>query len=102
MGDQVHKLKVIIVNRALIQNKEGKYLFIQRASNQEYEADKWELPGGKMDQFETLEEHVIREVYEETGLVIHPLKIANYISRLIIEVFDDLQKKEKSQEGVGL
>jgi len=46
--------------------REEKILLIKR--EMEPEADKWALPGGYLDWEETLEEGVLREINEETGL----------------------------------
>lgn len=37
--------------------------------------DLWELPGGRMDFGETAEETLKREILEETGLVVRPIKL---------------------------
>ena len=42
-----------------------------------YRNDKWDLPKGRLDKGETLEECAIREVAEETG--VEGLKIENYL-----------------------
>jgi 8-oxo-dGTP diphosphatase len=39
------------------------------------EQDLWELPGGRLEFGETAEKTVVRELIEETGLLIEPLKI---------------------------
>ena len=46
--------------------KEGKILFLKR--NHEPFKDCWGLPGGKVEDGETVEEAVIREIKEETNL----------------------------------
>ena len=45
----------------LVQNREGKYLLI-------YRHDLWDLPKGKQEPEETVEQCALREVEEETGL----------------------------------
>ena len=54
----------------VVTNKKGKVLFI-------YRNDKWDLPKGKLDKGETIEECAIREVGEETG--VKKLKIENFL-----------------------
>lgn len=55
------KLKVIIAGGGLVKNPQGKMLFI-------YRNKKWDLPKGKAEKNETIEETSIREVEEETGV----------------------------------
>jgi 8-oxo-dGTP pyrophosphatase MutT (NUDIX family) len=45
----------------IVKNEEGKILFQYRRGN-------WDLPKGKLEEGETLEEGAVREVEEETGL----------------------------------
>ena len=74
--------KVVVVSRALIQNDDGKYLFLKRSKNESYN-DLWEIPGGKLDSFESLQEHLSREVLEETGLLINITTPSHYVHSFI-------------------
>lgn len=64
------KIPLEVAAGGVVTNKEGKVLFI-------YRNDKWDLPKGRLDKGETLEECAIREVAEETG--VEGLKIENYL-----------------------
>jgi 8-oxo-dGTP pyrophosphatase MutT (NUDIX family) len=53
--------KVIMAAGGLIENEKGEFLLIYRKKH-------WDLPKGKLDDDETMEECAVREVEEETGL----------------------------------
>jgi 8-oxo-dGTP pyrophosphatase MutT (NUDIX family) len=55
------KFLLVKAGGGLVRNDEGKYLFIFRR-------DIWDLPKGKLDPGETIEQCAVREVGEETGL----------------------------------
>jgi 8-oxo-dGTP pyrophosphatase MutT (NUDIX family) len=55
------KLPNVIAGGGKVYNDEGEILFI-------YRNDKWDLPKGKAERNETIEETAIREVTEETGV----------------------------------
>ena len=65
----------ILVNRCITENKEVYY----------------DLPGGGQNQFETMEDAVIREVLEETG---YKVKIVRFIA-LAEEIYDNNELREK-------
>ncbi|MDA3615998.1 NUDIX hydrolase [Polluticaenibacter yanchengensis] len=52
---------VIEAAGGLVKNEKAEYLFINRLG-------KWDLPKGKLDDGESIEQCAVREVYEETGL----------------------------------
>ena len=56
--------------RVLLTNQEGKILILKRSTDSKTNPGKWELPGGKVNQDESFDHALIREVYEETNLKI--------------------------------
>lgn len=69
-------IKKEIAAGGVVTNKEGKVLFI-------YRNEKWDLPKGKLDPGESIEECALREVEEETGVkklkLENPLQITYHI-----------------------
>ena len=59
--DFTHMFKVIEAAGGLVKNKNNELLFIRRMG-------KWDLPKGKIEKGESLEQAALREVEEETGL----------------------------------
>lgn len=64
------KVPLVVAAGGVVTNREGKVLFI-------YRNDKWDLPKGKVEKGESLEEAAIREVEEETG--VQGLRIENFL-----------------------
>jgi 8-oxo-dGTP pyrophosphatase MutT (NUDIX family) len=56
---------------ALIRNELGQILFLVRADN-----GLWDLPAGAIDPGESPAQAVVREVREETGLIVEPTAVA--------------------------
>ena len=56
--------------RVLLTDENGKILIIKRSTDSKTNSGKWELPGGKVDQGESFDQALIREVCEETSLKI--------------------------------
>ncbi len=59
---------------------EGRLLLIQRG--QEPLKGEWSLPGGAVETGETLEEALVREVFEETGLNVQVLEQVGVFDRI--------------------
>jgi 8-oxo-dGTP diphosphatase len=59
--------------RIILFDQHGHILVLKRSKQSRTNAGKWELPGGKIDQSETFDAALKREVQEETGfqVVIH-------------------------------
>jgi 8-oxo-dGTP diphosphatase len=63
---------------AVILNEKSEFLLLRRSENSHTNPGKWDLPGGKLIHGEPLEEAIVREVWEETGVSIVPGEIAGY------------------------
>lgn len=75
------KYQKIVVTGLL--EKEGKVLILKRSSKEEFLPNYWELPSGKVEFGETVEQALKREFKEETNLNIkvkNPFKIFSYLS----------------------
>src|SRR5690606_40903800 len=76
------KLPVVTAAGGMVFNDKKEILFI-------YRNNRWDLPKGKIEKGETLEESAIREVEEETG--IQDLKITRYLQ----ETYHVFKRKDK-------
>jgi 8-oxo-dGTP pyrophosphatase MutT (NUDIX family) len=70
LNDFLTMYRLITASGGLVQNSKGEYLFIFRYG-------KWDLPKGKLESGEKVEEAALREVSEETG--ISNLKLKGHI-----------------------
>ena len=70
--------------------KAGKTLMLHRVKKQkDIHLDKWNGLGGHMEQGETPEECVIREVYEESGLTVKSLFLRGVLTFPLFDGFED-------------
>jgi 8-oxo-dGTP pyrophosphatase MutT (NUDIX family) len=79
----------IIAAGGLIVNEKNELLMIFRRK-------KWDLPKGKLDEGESIENCAIREVKEETGLT--PALYGGLIGLTYHDYFDKLSKEEVTKE----
>lgn len=73
----------LLVGRAIIKDDE-KILLVQRAHDDKRNPGMWEFPGGKIDANEDLMNGVVREVFEETGLVVQAESAVGYIENELV------------------
>ena len=81
------KGEVSVSATALIENEEHKILLIWEGDTPYHKC--WVMPGGYVKQNETVEQAVVREVREETGIEILPLKL--------IGIYDDFITNEEDR-----
>jgi len=70
----------IISVYAVLRNEKSEILLLRRSENSHSNPGKWDLPGGKLNRREPLEEAAVREVWEETGISIVSGDIAGYVT----------------------
>lgn len=65
--------------KAVVVNKEGKCLILRRADDDETGPNKYDLPGGRVEGGETIEDSIQREVAEETGIQVEVGPAIHYL-----------------------
>ena len=70
-----HMLLLLPATAAVVRDEAGRVLLIRRGDGRG-----WSLPGGFMEPGERLADAVVREVREETGLEVEPLRIVGVYS----------------------
>ena len=63
-------IEVVRTARLAILDEVGRMLLCRRSTEAKQRAGLWELPGGKIDDGETIVEGSIREIWEETGIAL--------------------------------
>jgi ADP-ribose pyrophosphatase YjhB (NUDIX family) len=62
-------------------DENGRALIIQRRDNAH-----WELPGGVLERDETITDGLLREVKEETGLIVEPITLTGVYKNMSLSV----------------
>lgn len=77
-----------VAAKAILTNASGEVLLIRRSDHSSVDPGAWDLPGGKMDDRERLVDALVREVREETGLVVREGTARPcYVSHFVKEPF---------------
>lgn len=70
-------MKILLVVAAVIINPQGEILLAQRPEGKRL-AGKWEFAGGKVEEGESPESALVRELREELGIEIAPENLENF------------------------
>lgn len=70
-----------IVAKALVWNSEGLYLVLYRSNTHPLFPGHIDFPGGEVEPKETPEAAVMREIQEETGLLVDPKKMKKLFAK---------------------
>jgi len=80
--------------KVVVRDEKGRCLLLKRSMSSRGNPGRWDLPGGKMEVWENLEQGLLREVAEETGLTISLQRVlgaaesespTNRVAHLILE-----------------
>ncbi|MGI6589116.1 MAG: NUDIX domain-containing protein [Candidatus Iainarchaeum sp.] len=72
-----NKLKSFVIVEALIYNNKGEILLLKRSNKNSVWVNKWQLPGGKVEEGESPLKAIKREICEETSLSCKGLSLFN-------------------------
>ena len=71
-------MKIVLVVAAALVDSDGRVLIAQRPEGKQL-AGQWEFPGGKVEQGETPETALIRELQEELGITVRQACLAPFV-----------------------
>lgn len=92
------------VSKALIKNKNGKYLLLYRGDTHPNFPGHLDLPGGEVESEETSKTATAREVQEETGICIYP----NDLKKLFVKQYKNTKHVlfdiviDKTEAGISV
>lgn len=64
-----------IIQKTFVINADGKFLALRRSETDIRRPNQWDIPGGHLDEGETLEEGVMREIREEAQLEVRAARV---------------------------
>ena len=80
--------KLFFAQKAFIV-KNRQLLIIKKSDRARFCAGMWEVPGGRMEPNESVEQHLSREVWEEVGIAVHAIE-PFYVWDWTLRMDDDL------------
>lgn len=75
-------MRTKVITKAVLSRPDGKILIIRRSATDVRRPLQWDFPGGNVDDGEHVDEAIVREIKEETGLVSdgHQLRLVHAVS----------------------
>jgi len=73
-------MKRLHIVAAIIFNAEKDKIFITKRAKEAHQGGLWEFPGGKVENNESAQQGLIRELYEEVGIVVTELSLFEHLN----------------------
>ncbi len=74
------EMAVALIVEAIIKDKSGKILLLKRSEKNKFFVDMWQLPGGKVELGENVQDAIKREIYEETSCDLKKMTVNKVLS----------------------
>ena len=74
LEQSLNRPPTLLVGRCFVKRDDGKLLIVRRALDDNHNAGKWEVPGGKVERGQGLADAQKREIWEETGLRVRVIR----------------------------
>lgn len=68
------KPQSVTTGRGIVLNEAGQMLIVRRSATDPYHALQWDLPGGRAEPGEDVHQTALREIHEETGLMLSDVR----------------------------
>lgn len=116
-NDKRKALNVMLTIKGVVVNKKNEVLLLRRSENEKYNVGLYDLPGGYLDENENIEDVLIREIKEETGLDVdggagllcikdfkqsNKIKGVRFVVRYLGDDFNSVKLDEEHDEFVWL
>ncbi|HDM8191851.1 8-oxo-dGTP diphosphatase MutT [Vibrio harveyi] len=103
-------MKRIHIVAAIIFNQDKSQIFITKRSDDKHKGGFWEFPGGKVEQGESVEQAMIRELEEEIGITVTEQSLFEHLEYdypekslkfdfMTVSQFDNQPYGREGQEG---